>query len=98
MSAPMRIVLEGLPERVQEAADVLDQALPGLMTWRRFAEPRPDHMVRLEGVTAKLFRPPPLTNRMPVSDKAWTLSSVAGRGSPPRSGGFCASLSKALSS
>ena len=49
MSIKMHVVLDGLPERVQETADLLDQALPGLITWRRFAEPGRDNAVRLEG-------------------------------------------------
>ena len=49
VSATMHIVLEGLPERVQETADVLDRAFPGLMTWCRFAEPGRDHAVTAGG-------------------------------------------------
>ena len=74
VSPPMQIVLEGLPERVQEAADVLERAFPGLMTWRRFAEPRQDYAVRLEGEaserSADVERPAHQTNRAPASGKA----------------------------
>ncbi len=49
MDWKLHVVLEGLPERVQQTADVLDQAFPQLMTWRRFAAPSGNHGVRLEG-------------------------------------------------
>ncbi len=102
MSPRMQIVLEGLPERVQEAADVLERAFPGLMTWRRFAEPRRNHAVRLEGEAAErnadVERPAHQPNGAPASGKAWKLSPAAGRVSSPRGGGFCASLSKSLPS
>ena len=97
----MHIVLEGLPERVQETADVLDRAFPGLMTWRRFAEPGRDHALRLEGEAAERHgefpRPPHLTNQAAASGKVWKLSPVAGC-AIPRGGPFCVSLSKSLSS
>ena len=98
MCPPMQIVLEGLPERVQEAADVLERAFPGLMTWRRFAEPRRDHAVRLEGEAAgrSAERSEHQMNRASASGKAWKLSPAAGHVSPPRGGAFCASLSKSL--
>ena len=102
VNAPMQIVLEGLPERVQEAADALDRMFPGLVTWRRFAEPRRGHAVRLEGEAAERHarsdQPAHLTNRAPPSGKAWTLGPAPGRASPPPGGRFCASLSKSLPS
>ncbi len=77
MSAKMHVVLEGLPERVQETADLLDRAFPGLMTWRRFAEPGRDHAVRLEGEATErngtFPRPSHLTNPTAASGKAWKL-------------------------
>lgn len=101
MSAKMHVVLEGLPERVQETADLLDRAFPGLMTWRRFAEPGRDHAVRLEGEATErngtFPRPSHLTNPTAASGKAWKLSPAAGR-AISRAGPFCASLSKSLSS
>ncbi len=99
MSAKMHIVLEGLPERVQETADVLDRAFPGLMTWRRFAEPGQDQAVRLEGDAIERAAGPSLAlyfgNRTVRSNKPWKFSPAADRVSPSGTG-FCASLSKSF--
>ena len=89
----MHIVLEGLPERVQETADALDLVFPVLMTWCHFAGPGQDHPVRLEGKAAerngRLPRPLHLTNQTLASGKAWKLSSAAVPVSTPH-GVFCA--------
>ncbi len=100
MEAMMVIVLEGLPERVQEIADVLDRECPGQLTWGRFANPGLDHVIRLEGKTAErhveFCRPPPWPSSATTLGKAWKLSPASGR--PAQQGGlFCASLSRALS-
>ncbi len=95
----LHVVLEGFPERVQQTADVLDRAFPGLITWRRFAEPGRDHGVRLEGDSVGpkegFPRSPRLTNQMAALGKPWKLSPTTGR-LKPRGGSFCASLSKSL--
>ncbi|RYF16723.1 MAG: hypothetical protein EOO77_12235 [Oxalobacteraceae bacterium] len=97
MSANMQVVLEGLPECVQETADMLDRAFPGLMTWQRFAIPARDCVIRLQGVGAvrnTLFpRPPRLTDQAPALGKAWKLSPAAS-GAVPRRSRSCAFLSK----
>ncbi len=99
MEWKLNVVLEGLPERVQQTADVLDRAFPGLMTSRRFAEPGRDHGVRLEndavGRNEGFPRSPHLTNQTAALGKPWKLSPATGRVSP-RGGSFCASLSKSL--
>ena len=95
----MQVVLEGLPERVQETADMLDRAFPGLMTWRRFAVPARDCVIRLEGVGAvrntSFPRPPRLTDQAPALGKTWKVSPAAS-GAIPRRGQSCASLSKSF--
>lgn len=99
MSAKMQVILEGLPERVQEAADTLDRAFPGLMTWRRFAIPGQDCSIHLEGEAvarnAVLPRPAHLLDREPALGKRWKVSPVASN-TLPRPGQFCASLSKSF--
>lgn len=99
MNSKMHFVLEGLPERVQEAADALDRAFPGLISWRRFAEQGRDYTVRLEGDAAewsgRLLRPAQLTSQTAASGEAWKLNPATGRVFPRR-GAFCASLSKSL--
>lgn len=52
MSAKMHVVLQGLPERIQETANILDQAFPGLISWHRLAKLGPLHVMRLKGVAA----------------------------------------------
>ena len=97
MSSKIHVVLEGLPERVQEIADVLDRAFPAVMNWRRSAEHGRDHTVRLEGDAERsggLQRHVQLTNQTAASGKAWKLSPV---GCASRSR-FCASRSKNLQS
>jgi hypothetical protein len=100
MSAKMHIILEGLPERVQETANVLDQLFPGLMIWRRFAEPGRNCSVRLEGKTAEQIgaarRSTHLVNQVSVSGKTWKLSCKSGLTVVSRGGSFCGSLSKSL--
>ncbi len=99
VNAKMHIVLEGFPERVQETADVLDRAFPGLMTWQRFAEPGRDQTVRLEGEASErnaLLRPAlHLANQTVRSNKPWKLSPAASCVLRQR-GVFCASLSKSF--
>ena len=99
MSANMQVVLEGLPERVQETADMLDRAFPGLMTWQRFAIPARDCVIRLQGVGAvrnTLFpRPPRLTNQAPPLGKTWKVNPAASD-AIPRRGRSCSSLSKSF--
>ena len=98
MSAKMHVVLEGLPERIQETADILDQAFPGLISWHRLAKLGPHHLMRLEGIAAsltKIFQPPKAINSSITSAKAWKLSSSTTQGSP-QGKRFCASLARNL--
>jgi hypothetical protein len=91
MSPNMQVVLEGLPERVQETADTLDRAFPGLMTWRRFAIPGQDCSIRLEGEAvarnAVLPRPANLVDRAPALGKRWKVSPAVNGGANPRLNG-----------
>ena len=99
MSANMQVVLEGLPERVQETADMLDRAFPGLMTSRRFAIPARDCVIRLEAVGAVRNtlspRPLHLSDQAPALSKTWKLSPAAS-GAVSRRGRSCAFLSKSF--
>lgn len=50
MSATMTVVLEGLPERLQEAADTLDRAFPGTINWRHQVKLGRDHSMQVKGI------------------------------------------------
>lgn len=62
MSVTMTVVLEGWPERLQEAVDTLDRAFPGTINKRRQVKLGRDHLMRVEGValTHETTRPPGL--------------------------------------
>lgn len=45
----VRIVLEGLPERVQELVDTLDEAIPDRFEWHDFAQPSDGTHIILRG-------------------------------------------------
>ena len=100
MEAETVIVLEGLPERVQQIADALDREFPRQLSWGGFAKPGLNHAVRLEGKTAephtRLRRPPHFPNSATVSGKAWKLNPSPGQPAQ-QSRLFYASLSKVLS-
>ena len=110
MASGMRVVLEGLPERVQEIADALDCAFPGLLTWLQWAEPDRDHRIHLEGVKSPseaigprwhLSQTAQLTSQKRRIDPATQEPGrVGGRGDPVRSkpirGSFCASILRSL--
>lgn len=98
MSVTMKVVLQGLPERIQEAADTLDRAFPGMINWRRQAKLGRDASMQLEGVASpcnEALRPPGLIVLPPVAGKAWKLSSSAARQGNQRPL-FCASLSRSF--
>lgn len=52
MVSGVRIVLEGLPERVQWIADELDQVLGGRLVWREVAEPGVGPLISIVGAVA----------------------------------------------
>ncbi|RYE97256.1 MAG: hypothetical protein EOO77_39380 [Oxalobacteraceae bacterium] len=94
----MKLVLEGLPERIQEAADILDRAFPGAIDWSDVAKLGRDHTMRLEGATLphdRMRRPPGRIKRSSSSAQVWKLDSSAARDgdqrnqlcAPPFSGG-----------
>ena len=90
----MRIVLEGLPERVQETADVLDLAFPGLMTWCGFATLGQEHAIRLEGKVVERSTERRRAGRLlcgtPASGQISTLTRARRRVLPQRDA--CCSL------
>jgi hypothetical protein len=88
----MQIVLKGLPEQVQELADMLDRLLPDAINWRSFAQPGQDHRVSLTGSTRS--GPRGDVDRR-FSGKGWKRSAQA-RGLMPRPEAYCASLSKSF--
>ena len=99
MDAKMHVVLEGLPERIQEAADLLDLAFPGSISWR-LAKLGRDHTIRLEGVAVAcgdLLHPPTWTVSLENSGTIWKLSSLKTRENQ-QDKRFCASLSRSLRS
>lgn len=82
MRVTIKLVLEGLPERIQEAADILDRALPGTIDWSDVAKLGRDHTIRLEGATLphdQARRPPGRIKRSSSTALAWKLSSSAAR-------------------
>ena len=110
VASGMRVVLEGLPERVQETADALDHAFPGLLTWHQWAEPGRDHIIRLEGVKSLCEAVGPRWHRSrtaQLTSQKWRINPAIqepgradGRGDPARSkpmrGSFCASILRSL--
>lgn len=101
MSASLHVVLEGLPERIQEAADILECALPGALKWQRSATPGRDQTIRLEAVAASGQKTlcAPLMMPSTMAGKPWKPSCLAKAG-PERgqSSRFCASLSRSFTS
>ena len=82
MSATIKMVLEGLPERIQELADTLDRAFPEAIDWSVVAKLGRDHTMRLEGVALlhhEALRPPGRIRLSPSIAQAWKLSSSAAR-------------------
>ena len=55
MTCTVRIILEGLPERVQEVADVLDRAMPDAFEWHDFASLSGDADIVLRGSESREF-------------------------------------------
>ena len=53
MVCSIRIVLEGLPERVQELANTLDEALPDGFEWHDFADPSDGEHIVLRGSSSR---------------------------------------------
>lgn len=49
----VRVTLEGFPERVQEIADVLEQAIPNMFDWHDYAIVNGKAEIVLKGSTAR---------------------------------------------
>jgi len=49
VTCTVQIILEGLPERVQEVADALDKAMPDAFEWHNFASLSGDADIVLRG-------------------------------------------------
>ena len=82
MRVAMKLVLEGLPERIQEAADILDRAFPGAIAWSDVTKLGRNHTMRLEGATLlrdRTRRPPGRIKRSSSTTQASRFSSSAVR-------------------
>jgi len=82
MRVTIKLVLEGLPERIQEAADTLDHALPGAMDWSDVTKLGRDHTMRLEGATLphdRMRRPPGRIKRSSSTAQVSKFSPSAAR-------------------
>lgn len=73
MRVTMKLVLEGLPERIQEVADTLDRAFPEAIDWAVVAELGRGHTMRLEGVTLLHGKAQPTPDLRLFSDTAQAL-------------------------
>ena len=56
MISTVRVVLEGLPEHVQEVADALDKAWPDTFDWHDFALFSGEATIVLKGSAYREFR------------------------------------------
>lgn len=82
MKVTIKLVLEGLPERIQEVADTLDRAFPGAIDWSDVAKLGRDHTMRLEGATLlrdQTRRPPGRIKRSSSTAQASRFNSSAVR-------------------
>ena len=73
MRVTMKLVLEGLPERIQEVSDTLDRAFPGVIHWSDVAKLGRDHAIRLEGITLRHGKAQPTPGLRLFSDTAQAL-------------------------
>ncbi len=73
MTYTVHIVLEGLPERVQEVADALDKALPNAFDWNDFASISGETDIVLKGSASRgCGIVASLTLTTPEECNAWT--------------------------
>lgn len=82
MRVTIKLVLEGLPERIQQAADTLDHAFPGAIDWSDVVTLGRDQTMRLEGATLphdQARRPPGRNKQLSSTAQVWKLSSSAAR-------------------
>lgn len=100
MSVTIKLVLEGLPERIQAAADTLDRAFPGAIDWSDVAKLGRNHTMRLEGAILphdQARHPPGLIKLSSSTAQSWKLSSAAAQDGDQRDQ-LCASPCSSIQS